>query len=39
MKASTFWKTVTMDGSDLLGRLVDVFERLGIRYCVIGGRR
>lgn len=38
MKASTFWKTVTMDGSDLLGRLVGLFEQLGIRYCVIGGQ-
>jgi hypothetical protein len=38
MKASTFWKTVTMDGSDLLGRLTALLERLGIRYCVIGGQ-
>ena len=38
MKASTFWKTVTMDGPDLLDRLVELFKRLGIRYCVIGGQ-
>ena len=38
MKAATFWKTVTMDRADLLGKLVGLFERLGIRYCVIGGQ-
>ncbi len=38
MKAATFWKTVTMDGSDLLGKLVELLERKKIRYCVIGGQ-
>lgn len=38
MKATAFWKAVTMDEADLLGRLVALFERLGIRYCVIGGQ-
>ena len=27
-----------MDESDFLGRLLGLFERLGIRYCVIGGQ-
>ena len=36
MKASVFWKTVAKDEADLLGRLVALFEKLGIRYCVIG---
>lgn len=38
MKASTFWKTVTMDRSDLLGRIVKLLADLRIRYCVIGGQ-
>lgn len=38
MKATKFWKAVTMDEADLLGRLVALFERLEIRYCVIGGQ-
>jgi hypothetical protein len=38
MKATAFWRTVTMDEADLLGRLVALFESLGIRYCVIGGQ-
>jgi hypothetical protein len=38
MKASAFWKTVTMDEADLLGRVLGLFGRLGIRYCVVGGQ-
>ena len=38
MRAATFWKTVTGDEADLLGTLVALFEKLAIRYCVIGGQ-
>jgi hypothetical protein len=38
VKASTFWRTVTRDRADLLGRLVALLERRRIRYCVIGGQ-
>jgi hypothetical protein len=38
VRAETFYKTVTMDRTDLLKRLVDLFEREGVRYCVIGGQ-
>jgi hypothetical protein len=38
MKAATFWKTVAMDGSDFLHKLLDLLEELQIRYCVIGGQ-
>lgn len=38
MKASTFRKTVTMDGTDLLGKLKGLLEELSIQYCVIGGQ-
>ena len=37
MRAAEFYRTVTMDRSDLLERLLSLFEREGIRYCVIGG--
>lgn len=38
MEALTFWKTVTMDESDLLERLLGVLREHGIRYCVVGGQ-
>jgi len=38
MKALAFWKAVTRDDADLLGQLVALFEKRGIRYCVIGGQ-
>ena len=38
MKASAFWASVPPDGSAPLGRLVHLFERLGIRRRVIGGQ-
>src|SRR5690606_27082135 len=31
------WRTVTVDTSDVLGRVFDLFDRLGTRFCVIGG--
>ena len=36
MKAATFWKTVTMDEADFLGRLLALLDN--VRYCVIGGQ-
>lgn len=38
MEALAFWKSVTMDRSGLLDSLIDLLERHGIRYCVIGGQ-
>ncbi|MHC4135968.1 MAG: nucleotidyl transferase AbiEii/AbiGii toxin family protein [Planctomycetota bacterium] len=38
MRAATFWKTVTMDEADLLGKLLALLERLSVRYCVVGGQ-
>jgi hypothetical protein len=38
MKASSFWKTVTMDDVDLLERLIAELEARGVRYCVVGGQ-
>lgn len=38
MRASTFWKAVTKDEADLLGKLLALFKERGIRYCVIGGQ-
>ena len=38
MKALEFWKTVTVDHSNLLERMVALLEEHGIRYCVIGGQ-
>lgn len=38
MQAPTFWKTVTMDSSELLDRLLARLDAQGIRYCVIGGQ-
>lgn len=37
MRAAEFYRAVTMDRSDLLERLLSLFEREGIRYCIIGG--
>jgi len=37
VRAAEFYRTVTMDRSDLLERLLSLFEREGIRYCIIGG--
>lgn len=38
MKASTFWKAVTMDEADLLGKLLRLFKKRGVRFCIIGGQ-
>lgn len=37
MRAGEFYRAVTMDRSDLLERLLSLFEREGVRYCIIGG--
>jgi hypothetical protein len=31
MKAATFWKTVTMDEADFLGKLLALLEKLSVR--------
>ena len=38
MQALTFWKTVTVDKTNLLERLIALLTDHGIRYCVIGGQ-
>jgi hypothetical protein len=38
MRASTFWRTVTVDRSNFLDSLVSLLEDHGIQYCVIGGQ-
>ena len=38
MQALTFWKTITMDQSNLLEELIRLFAEHGIQYCVIGGQ-
>ena len=37
MQALAFWKTITMDQSNLLETLISLLQEQGIRYCVIGG--
>ena len=38
MRALAFWKTITMDHSNLLDQLISILSEHGIRYCVIGGQ-
>jgi hypothetical protein len=38
MEVLAFWKTVTMDESDLLERLLAVLDEHKIDYCVVGGQ-
>jgi len=38
MQALMFWKTITMDQSNLLENLISLLKEKGIRYCVIGGQ-
>ena len=38
MQALTFWKTLTMDQSNLLENLISLLHEQGIRFCVIGGQ-
>src|ERR1043165_4521902 len=37
MRAADFFRAVTMDKSEMLDRILALFEREGVRYCVIGG--
>ena len=38
MRALTFWKTVTVDRTDFLNRMIALLTDHGIRYCVVGGQ-
>lgn len=38
MRALQFWKAVVRDDVNLLDRLLDLFSRHQIRFCVIGGQ-
>jgi hypothetical protein len=38
MRATAFWKIVTLDHSNFLESLIALLEEHGIRYCVIGGQ-
>ena len=38
MRASAFWKTVTIDRTDFLERLIGLLSEHDIRYCVVGGQ-
>jgi len=38
MRASVFWKTVTMDQANFLEELVSLLVEHEVRYCVIGGQ-
>ena len=38
MQALTFWKTITMDRSNLLETLISLLNEQGIRFCIIGGQ-
>lgn len=38
MQALTFWKTITMDQTNLLENLMGLFNKHGIEYCVIDGQ-
>jgi hypothetical protein len=38
VRAQSFWKTVTMDDSDLLHDLISLLDENHARYCVIGGQ-
>ena len=38
MQARTFWKTITMDQSNLLEDLISLLKEKGIRFCVIGSQ-
>jgi hypothetical protein len=33
-----FYRAVTMDASDLYGRLIDTLERENIAYCLVDGQ-
>jgi len=38
MQAFTFWKTVTMDHSNLLENLIELLKKHDVQFCVIGGQ-
>jgi len=38
VRAQSFWKTVTMDDSDLLHHLISLLDESKARYCIIGGQ-
>jgi hypothetical protein len=38
MQALTFWKTITLDYSNLLEQFIELLVQNHIRYCVIGGQ-
>ena len=38
MKAFQFWKTVTVDGANLLDQLLSLLYEEAVRYCAIGGQ-
>lgn len=38
MQALTYWKTVTVDTTDLLGNVLELLVNHQIQYCVIGGQ-
>lgn len=38
MKGPAFWKSVTVDESNLLEQLTALLQREGVRYCVVGGQ-
>ena len=38
MRALAFWKTITMDQSNLLDQLMALLSEHGTRFCVIGGQ-
>jgi len=38
MRAFAFWKTVTVDLTDFLDRIIALLTDHGIRYCVVGGQ-
>ena len=38
MQAQLFYQVITMDQSNLLERLLALFDEQGVQYCVIGGQ-
>jgi hypothetical protein len=38
MQARTFWKTITMDQSNLLEDLISLLKEKGVQFCVIDGQ-
>jgi len=38
MRASTFWKAVTVDEANLLERFFELLRAHGVPFCLIGGQ-